>query len=190
MAHRAVEKEPEGEIRDEVTYRFRTYRGKMLILIHLICISFVVFLTLYLLGLLNPSLVYLFPVQVYSIGMAFVFTLTFLLVPATKNGPWLKMPWYDMLLILAGVIPSIYLLLIYNAKLNSGLRIIQNSYEFALALLLIISLLEATRRTMGWISVGCEIAFTIYPLISHLLPGVLKGRHFSLTAVLSYFYFT
>lgn len=62
--------------------------------------------------------------------------------------------------------------------------------EMVLAIGLIVVVMEAARRTVGWVLVVVLLVFLGYALFGNLLPGALWHRGYSLEAVLEYSYLT
>lgn len=62
--------------------------------------------------------------------------------------------------------------------------------EIALGISLMVVVMEAARRTVGWVLVGVLAAFFAYALFGSRLPGALWHRGYSLEAVLEYAYLT
>jgi TRAP transporter 4TM/12TM fusion protein len=62
--------------------------------------------------------------------------------------------------------------------------------ETVLAIGLLVVVLEAARRTVGWVLVGVLGVFIAYALFGNLLPGALWHRGYSVEAVLEYSYLT
>jgi TRAP transporter 4TM/12TM fusion protein len=62
--------------------------------------------------------------------------------------------------------------------------------EMALAIGLLLVVIEAARRTVGWVLVVVLLVFVAYALFGNVLPGALWHRGYSLEAVLEYSYLT
>jgi len=62
--------------------------------------------------------------------------------------------------------------------------------ETLLAIGLLLVVIEAARRTMGWVLVIVLLVFVAYALLGQYLPGALWHRGYSLEAVLEYSYLT
>ncbi|WP_372619230.1 TRAP transporter permease [Falsiroseomonas sp.] len=62
--------------------------------------------------------------------------------------------------------------------------------ETVLAIGLLVVVLEAARRTVGWVLVGVLGVFIAYALFGNVLPGALWHRGYSVEAVLEYSYLT
>lgn len=62
--------------------------------------------------------------------------------------------------------------------------------ELALGIGLLVAVLEAARRTVGWVLVSVLLAFIAYALFGSVLPGALWHRGYSPAAVIEYGYLT
>ena len=62
------------------------------------------------------------------------------------------------------------------------------SYEMPIAILAIILLLDATRRTIGWSMVGLAIFFLIYAFYGRYFPGLLAHRGYDMVRILEQVY--
>ncbi|MDA8716735.1 TRAP transporter fused permease subunit [Alphaproteobacteria bacterium] len=62
------------------------------------------------------------------------------------------------------------------------------NYEMPIAVLAIILLLDATRRTIGWSMVGLAIFFLIYAFYGRYFPGLLAHRGYDMVRILEQVY--
>ena len=62
------------------------------------------------------------------------------------------------------------------------------NYEMPIAILAIILLLDATRRTIGWSMVGLAIFFLIYAFYGRYFPGLLAHRGYDMVRILEQVY--
>ena len=62
------------------------------------------------------------------------------------------------------------------------------SYEMPIAILAIILLLDATRRTIGWSMVGLAIFFLVYAFYGRYFPGLLAHRGYDMVRILEQVY--
>ena len=98
----AVEKEEEGKS------RYREYRGVMGWLAKFIGASLCLFILLYMSGMLHYGGFYLVEYQFNSIFLGGMLALAFLVAPARKGLRRNKLPWYDVVLILASIAVAVY----------------------------------------------------------------------------------
>jgi TRAP transporter 4TM/12TM fusion protein len=120
------------------------------------------------------------------LGCALV--LTFLVYPAQRRSRQNRVPWYDWLLIFASITVIAYPLwdfeeFIYRAALPT----IQDQLFGGLTILLV---LEATRRTTGWILPAVAIAFLAYTWLGPYLPSPWTHQGYALDRLVGHMYIT
>lgn len=134
---------------------------------------------------ITPLRLFVFPGQHLALFLGFSLVLTFLLVPATKRA--LRPTWYDWVLLLFSAVSMLYLFLNWG-RVEYEVYKEATWYEIVLAGMAIVSVLEATRRTVGLTVTILVIVFIIYPIVSAHLPGPLMGKGYSLTRLAQEFY--
>ncbi len=131
--------------------------------------------------------VYLFLLPYRGGSLALVFLLVFLLYPATKQGAKDRLGWSDVVFLILGFGPCIYMLLFAEQLIDMHTR-----FEYLPALIaflpLLIATLEAVRRTTGIAIVAIAVMFFLYPLLQSYIPGILGGKSFALPSFASYLY--
>ncbi len=119
--------------------------------------------------------------------LAFVQLLAFLLFPATKKMPKNTLPWYDVLLGLAGAACWLYIVINFQELVRrSGNNTV---LDIAIAIIGIIILFESCRRIVGlpiMIIAGC---FVLYAFAGKMLPGFLHHRGYSLQRVVCHLFY-
>lgn len=172
-----VEKIEDAKIQkivEKVETRFRQFHGPMRVAIAVFSILLVGYLLAYLLGFLTGQKIFLYLPQFRAMGLAFIFILAYLLTPVTRRSPRDKVPWFDFLLMLMGVGPSLYFFFVYPGRV--GMMRVEGAHEVVLAVLLLISLVEISRRLMGMAVTAILLVFIIYPMVSSYAPLFFKGR--------------
>ncbi len=85
-----------------------------------------------------------------SIHLAFVLPLAFVLFPITKKSPKARVPVYDWILAVIAAAPGVYSMVNYTAITERIQQIDPlTTAQFVLGILLVILLLEGTRRIVG-----------------------------------------
>jgi TRAP transporter 4TM/12TM fusion protein len=120
--------------------------------------------------------------------LGFSLVLSFLLYPAVRKLGLSKVPWYDWLLILLSLLAIGYPIwdfeeFIYRAALPT----ILDQLFGALTILLV---LEATRRTTGWILPAVAIVFLAYARLGPLLPSPWTHQGYGLDRLVGHMYMT
>ncbi|MBI2861159.1 MAG: TRAP transporter fused permease subunit [Chloroflexi bacterium] len=157
---------------------FRRFSGPAAILVKFIGAGGCLFALLEVSGVFFYFNTFFLPNQYNAIILAIVLTLTFLLVPATKKTPRNKVPWYDFLLILAGLAACVYTIINAWEILYFG-RATVTPFEAVLAALLVITIMEAVRRSFGWPMVIIALLFILYVKFGYLVPGPLSVHYFT-----------
>lgn len=127
--------------------------------------------------------------QQRAIHLFFVLTLVFLLKPAHKKLDKTKVPWYDIALSLLGMATSIYVLVIYDQIIWDPLQWV-SGFDKIFAIILVLLILEASRRTVGWVFPIMAAVFFIYTLYGEIFPGTWAHRNMKLDPVLQNLYHT
>ena len=110
--------------------------------------------------------------------LALVLTLllisTFLTVPATIKSSREKFPWYDAVLVLLSILTGGYVFVLYGEIIPTLGYLMTHRMIFAA--IMIILVLEAARRLVGWPIVIIGILLILYAPYAYLLPGVFNAR--------------
>lgn len=126
-----------------------------------------------------------------NIHIGLVLPLAFVMYPMTKNSPKDRVPIHDWILGFVAMIPSIYVILNYEAI---TLRIIQvdpvTQAQFFCGILLFVLLMEGTRRVVGLPLTIIACLFAAYMYFGEAMPGIMKGLSFSLEEVVEEIYLT
>jgi len=121
----------------------RRLSGKYKIWVSLIAIAFSLF------ELWVNSFGMMLDIKRNALHLGFLLSLAFLLYPATKKSSLEKPSPLDIALSLLGMIAGLYVLLFYDDLFTrAGVAITR---DYILAIICIILLLEASRRSIGWV---------------------------------------
>jgi TRAP transporter 4TM/12TM fusion protein len=177
----------EVSIEEEEPKKHRRLTGFMGWVARIIAIGLPIYSFLYIMNLFAPFGLFIFSGSHNAIFLAAVLTLCFLLVPATKSAPKKRVPWYDFLFIGMGLLGVVYIAFTYESLLLAGgVRI--TPIQQVLALFTIVAVMEAVRRTVGWIMIVIVFFFLLHAKFTYLFPGILHGPQFSTARVLNYLY--
>jgi len=110
----------------------------------------------------------------------------FLGIPAAKNAPTGKVPWYDLLAVPASGLPCLYVVLFYPARVNQLGYI--TTAQVLLGSLLILVVLEGIRRTVGWPLLILVVVFLVYGRFTNVFPGIFNGKATSWDRLVNYLY--
>jgi len=125
-----------------------------------------------------------------AIHVAAVLGLIFLMFPTRRNfGPMIGgIPLYDWAFALLVAAACLYLPIIFD---ELTFRIgMPNTADMVMGTILVVLLLEATRRAMGWVLPAIVIVFILYGLYGNHLTGVLAHPGASWGGFISHVYLT
>jgi TRAP transporter 4TM/12TM fusion protein len=125
-----------------------------------------------------------------GLHILFALTLCFLLYAAHKGARG-RVPWYDWGIIALGLFAYGYMAwwaepLSYRLALVTPLTTMQ----YAVAVIGIVVLVEAARRSLGWAFMGVVVTFLIYALLGQHLWGIFRHRGFTTMWALDHIFFT
>ena len=122
-----------------------------------------------------------------AISACLICVLVILLVPARKKDAPDRIEWYDVLVIVIIVAGCSYVAVNANNLVAEG-RLTAYPYEMLLAGLLFASVIEATRRTTGWVLAGLVGFFFFYGVYSDHFPGFLHSTGFPYSMAFGWMY--
>jgi TRAP transporter 4TM/12TM fusion protein len=124
--------------------------------------------------------------QYLAIFFSLVLSLVFLLVPAQKKMAMDTLPWYDSILAVLSLIVGFYAAIFYkDIVVELGLLI---PHRILLGTVVILLILEATRRLIGWPFLIIVICFIFYALFASFFPGGLYATAISWPRLANYLY--
>jgi TRAP transporter 4TM/12TM fusion protein len=126
--------------------------------------------------------------QIYrTTFLAAALVLTFLLYPMSRH--WgTRLTILDIGLALAGLIAALYPLWDYDSFVRRAVR--PTELDVIMGTVLIILILEATRRTVGWILPAVAIALIGYGRWGYMLPGEYGHKGYELDRMVGSLYIT
>lgn len=126
----------------------------------------------------------------FTLGLIF-FSFTILGKSGTPRNAWLTpmgIPLYDWILAIAGVAASLYVPWVFQDlafRVGDPLTI-----DVVMGTILIVVLIEATRRAMGWPLPFIAVLFMAYAYFGRSMPGVLTHPGASWTNIVNHLYLT
>jgi TRAP transporter 4TM/12TM fusion protein len=123
-----------------------------------------------------------------SIHLTFAIALVFMFYPAVKTARHGRLPWYDVILAVVGAYAALYVTLHHQALLS---RVgIPAPEDVTLGVILIVLVLEGTRRAVGWWLPAITCAFLAYAFVGPWMPEVFSHRGYSVRRVVGQLYLT
>lgn len=128
------------------------------------------------------------PTQVLRpLHVSMVLAMCFLLFPASKR--WRhRIMWWDWLL--AALAVAIVAYLIVGGDDFTDRNTMPNGWDIFFGAMLIVLVLEAMRRTIGWILPAISICFLLYAFLGDYLPHPWTHRGYSLGRLVGFMYMT
>ena len=122
-----------------------------------------------------------------GIHVMLVLFLSFLVFPSFKRFKN-RIIWYDFLLALLSIVPIVYMLVDFDQFIYRS--VIPGFWDKLLGIILILLILEATRRTTGLIMPGIVLAFLVYAFIGPMLPSPWTHRGYDIDRIVGHMYMT
>jgi TRAP-type uncharacterized transport system fused permease subunit len=122
-----------------------------------------------------------------GIHVAFVLFLCFLLYPLAQRFRH-RVRWWDWLAALAALVVVGYMLSGGDDFLERAIA--PTAVDKALGIALILLVLEAARRTAGWIMPAICIAFVVYAMVGHWLPPPWTHYGMDVSRIVGHMYMT
>ncbi|WP_281680746.1 TRAP transporter permease [Synergistes jonesii] len=122
-----------------------------------------------------------------AVHLAFTLALVFLLYPASsKQSKTSGIPFYDFIFAAFGVASAMYLVVFFNDLVTrAGLP---TRADLVMGFILIVTLLEATRRISNPILPGLAIAALLYCYFGRYMPAVIAHRGFNVARIVNHMY--
>ncbi len=127
------------------------------------------------------------PEHLRSTHVAFVLFLTFLIFPVARRFRHRVMPW-DWALAFGGVATAVYL--ISGGDDFFDRSILPNNWDIAWGVLLMLLVLEAMRRTTGWILPVVTGCFLLYAFFGPYLPAPWTHKGYEIPRLIGHMYMT
>ncbi|MGH8669506.1 MAG: TRAP transporter permease [Burkholderiales bacterium] len=127
------------------------------------------------------------PEHLRATHVAFVLLLTFLIFPVARRFRHRIMPW-DWLLAAAGVGAAVYLIMGGDDFFDRS--ILPNTWDIVFGVGLVVLILEAMRRTTGWILPVITGAFLAYAFFGEYLPAPWTHKGYEIPRLVGHMYMT
>lgn len=122
-----------------------------------------------------------------TIFMVFIFTLGFLVYRFSKKS--VRVQGIDLVFLAFGVAPCVYILLFHDELLVT-LGSTPDDIDFLFGCLILVAVLELTRRSIGLPMFIVAILFLLYGYFGNYLPGLLGHSGFSWKRLIGFMYST
>jgi TRAP transporter 4TM/12TM fusion protein len=122
-----------------------------------------------------------------GVHVMFVLFLSFLVFPSLKRYKN-QILWYDYLLALLSIAPIVYMLIDFDEFIYRS--VVPTPWDIFFGVILMLLILETTRRTTGWIMPAVVLAFIVYAFIGPILPKPWTHRGYDIDRVVGHMYMT
>jgi len=127
------------------------------------------------------------PEHLRAIHLAFVLFLSFLIFPVAKRFRH-RVMWWDWLLAIAGVATTVYLIAGGDDFFDRS--ILPNDWDIVFGVALVLLILEAMRRTTGWILPFVTTCFLLYAFFGEILPAPWTHKDYEIPRLIGHMYMT
>lgn len=159
--------------------RFRKFKGQWALLITVIAVAMSLF------HLYTSGFGTLMAMKQRSVHLTFLLVLTFLLYRGSGKAPHLRPSFVDFIWLTLSAVSSMYIFFAFDAFSIRGTAV---TMDYIMGGILVICVLEATRRTVGKELMILSIVFLAYGLWGEYIPGVLGHTGFSLRRIIYQLY--
>ncbi|MBI4609304.1 MAG: TRAP transporter permease [Candidatus Rokubacteria bacterium] len=123
-----------------------------------------------------------------SIHLAFAMALCFLFYPITRSARQTRLPWHDLVLGALGAYAALYVAIHHEALIQ---RVgIPTPTDTAVGFLLVLLVLETTRRAVGFWLPAITAIFFLYAFVGPWMPELFSHRGYSIRRVIGHLYLT
>ena len=133
----------------------------------------------------SPLLDFVITVQnhYYYALMALLLPLCFLIYPSFRSP---KSYWFDGVLSLAAFTACVFFFVNAETMLDYGWEFLAPSYAVWVSYLLWALIMEAVRRSGGWVLFFLVLVFSLYPIVADKFPGPISGLSSTAAETASY----
>ena len=178
----AVDKGAEIMEKYEKESRTRTFQaGWLKNLIYVLCLGFTIYHLAYASGIRALQMV---NIKHHAIHVGLILVLGFAMYPAFKKSSRKNIAWYDWIFILLSASMPVYVFVRYPVFISTGFR--GEMVDIVFGTILILLVLECSRRLSGWALPILSIIFLLYAIYGRSFPGIFKHRGYNWHRIVTY----
>ncbi|MDL2210788.1 TRAP transporter permease [Desulfovibrio sp. OttesenSCG-928-O18] len=121
-----------------------------------------------------------------SLHVGMMLVLTFIMYPFNKKSNYSKVSWCDWILILLSLAAPLYIWFDYLGVVDRAGN--PDTLDLVMASLLVVLVLEASRRVSGWALVILSLIFIAYGLYGRNMPGIFMHRGYTWMQLSNHFF--
>lgn len=150
-------------------------------LVYVLCLAFTLYHLAYASGIHVLQMV---NIKHHAIHVGLVLVIGFLLYPAFKKSSRKKVAWYDWVLFALSAVMPIYVFIRYPVFISTGFQ--GETIDIIMGTILILLVLECSRRLSGPALSILSIIFLAYGLFGRYLPGIFMHRGYNWHRIVTY----
>ena len=135
--------------------------------IYFLCLAFTLYHLAYASGIRALQMV---NIKHHAIHVGLILVLGFALYPAFKKSSRKKIAWYDWIFAIVSAAMPVYVFVRYPTFISTGFQ--GETIDIIMGTILILLVLECSRRLSGWALPILSIIFLIYALYGRSFPGI------------------
>ncbi|MDR3220755.1 MAG: TRAP transporter permease [Candidatus Accumulibacter sp.] len=121
-----------------------------------------------------------------SLHVGMMLVLGFILYPFKGKSSFKKVAWYDWIFVALSIVVPLYVWIDYLGVIErAGMP---NTSDLVIATMLVVLVLEATRRMTGWPLVLISLVFIAYGLFGRDMPGIFGHRGYTWLQLSNHFF--
>ena len=149
--------------------------------VYVLCLAFTLYHLAYASGIRALQMV---NIKHHAIHVGLILVLGFALYPAFKRSSRKSIAWYDWIFALMSAAMPVYVFIRYPVFISTGFRGEQIDIIFGTILILLV--LECSRRLSGWALPILSIIFLLYAIYGRSFPGIFKHRGYNWHKIVTY----
>ncbi len=150
-------------------------------LVYVLCLFFTIYHLAFASGLRFLQMV---NIKHHAIHVGLVLMIGFLLYPAFKKSSRKKVAWYDWVLFALSAVMPVYVFIRYPVFISTGFQ--GETIDIIMGTLLVLLVLECSRRLSGPALTILSIIFMAYGLYGRYLPGIFMHRGYTWHRIITY----
>ena len=155
--------------------------GLMQKAIYILCLVFTLYHLAYASGIRALQMV---NIKHHAIHVGLILVLGFALYPAFRKSGRKAVSWYDWIFILLSAAMPFYVFIRYPVFISTGFK--GETVDIIFGTILILLVLECSRRLSGWALPILSILFLLYAIYGRSFPGIFKHRGYNWHKIVTY----